>query len=105
MTKIHLICRNPAHLWAVEEPEYETGYWTLYEAEAEKLIGGNLYLHKKKREHSYFGGRILGYRVGLPTDPNPGGIIFSVLAEAEGKDVVWQGDTHPMAWMSGILEG
>jgi len=105
MPKIHIVSRNPRHLMEVAAPEFESGYWTLYEAEAEKLIGGTLYLHKKKSEASYFGGTITGYRLSSPTDPNPGGVIFKVRSEAACEGVAWEGDKHPMAWMSGILEG
>jgi len=101
--RIHLVCRNRKYLTEKSYPEFESGFWTLYEKEATGLIGGMLYLHDKKTEPSYFGGRIAGYRLAALDEPRPGKIVFTVVAEDTGKDVAWEGDTHPMAWMGGIL--
>lgn len=104
MPRIHLICRNPLYLQAIEPTKFESGYWTLYESEAQKLVSGTLYLHKKKSERSYFGGTISGYRVADGNEPYPGKIVFIVTEQTDCKDAAWEGDKHPMAWMGGILE-
>ncbi len=104
MPKIHLICRNPLYLNALQPPEYESGYWTLYEAEAARLVDGTLYLHQKKAEPSYFGGKILSFRLSTDTEPYPGKIVFKVVAQDDCKAIPWEGDKHPMAWMGGILD-
>jgi len=102
--RIHLICRNPLYLTAIQPPEYESGFWTLYESEAARLVDGMLYLHQKKAEPSYFGGTISGFRISTDMEPYPGKIVFKVIAQDEGKGIAWEGDKHPMAWMSGILD-
>lgn len=66
MPGIHLIAPrrlnvNPAPD-AEGEGEWESGNWALTEATAAGLVGGDLYLHEKKSEPSYFGGTILGFR-------------------------------------------
>ncbi|HYP57066.1 MAG TPA: hypothetical protein VEQ35_02135 [Beijerinckia sp.] len=104
MAKIHLICRNPLHLTALNPPEFASGYWTFYEAEAAKLVNGSLYLHKTKAEPSYFGGIITGYRFASEAEPYPGKIIFTVASQPSCENIPWEGDKHPMAWMGGILD-
>ena len=104
MPRIHLVCRNPLYLMAIEPPKYEIGFWTLYESEAQRLVSGKLYLHQKKSEPSYFGGTISGFRLSTAAEPYPGKIVFTVVAEDGCKDLPWEGDKHPMAWMGGILD-
>jgi hypothetical protein len=89
---------------AVAPPTYESGYWTLYESEAARLVNGMLYLHQKKAEPSYFGGTISGFRVSTDMEPYPGKIVFSVTSQEDAKNIAWEGDKHPMAWMGGILD-
>jgi hypothetical protein len=89
---------------AITPPTYESGYWTLYESEAQRLVNGMLYLHQKKAEPSYFGGVISGYRISTDVEPYPGKIVFSVTSQEDAKNIAWEGDKHPMAWMGGILD-
>jgi hypothetical protein len=89
---------------AIAPPTYESGYWTLYESEAARLVNGMLYLHQKKAEPSYFGGTISGFRVSTDMEPYPGKIVFSVTSQEDAKNIAWEGDKHPMAWMGGILD-
>ena len=42
---------------------WESGAWALNEGQAKKLIGGEIYFHKKRGEPSFYGGTIVGYRV------------------------------------------
>ena len=42
---------------------WESGSWKLDEDKAQKLVGGEIYFHKKRQEPSFYGGTILGYRV------------------------------------------
>ena len=37
---------------------YYSGYWVIAEAKANKLIGGNIFFHKRKTEPSFCGGVI-----------------------------------------------
>lgn len=64
MPAIHLIARgrlnvNPAR---DAEGEWESGNWVVNEATASRLVGGDIYLHEKQSEPSYFGGTILSFR-------------------------------------------
>lgn len=102
--RIHLVSRNPLHLTALDAAEFESGFWTLYETEAEKLINGMVYLHQKKSEPSFFGGVISGFRLAGGQEPYPGKIVFKVKAQDDCKNIPWEGDKHPMAWMGGILD-
>jgi len=104
VSRIHLICRNPLYLNVIDPNNYESGYWTLYEAEAGRLVSGTIYLHQKKSEPSYFGGTISGFRLSTDAEPYPGKIVFKVTPRDDCKNIPWEGDKHPMAWMGGILD-
>ncbi len=103
MARIHLICRGGRHLKATNVPEYESGYWVLSETQVKQLRNGFLYLHEKKSEPSYFGGVISGHRLASHDEPSPGHVVLTVIAKDNCKNVAWEGDTHPMAWMGGII--
>ena len=64
MPQIHFIerLRNISRIPGTND-EYESGYWVVSTSTAEKLKGGDIYLHESQAESSYFGGTILGYRV------------------------------------------
>ncbi|QXX73219.1 hypothetical protein [Methylovirgula sp. HY1] len=103
MAKVHLICRNGRHLKPQDGPEYESGYWVFSETQIKELLNGTLYLHQKKSEPSYFGGTISGHRLAAPEEPSPGHVVLTVVAREDCKNIAWEGDQHPMAWMGGIL--
>lgn len=103
MAKVHLICRNGRHLKPKDGPEYESGYWVFSETQIKELLNGTLYLHQKKSEPSYFGGMISGHRLAAPEEPSPGHVVLTVIAREDCKNIAWEGDQHPMAWMGGIL--
>lgn len=58
------------------EDNWESGLWSLDEPKAQKLVGGEIYFHRKRNEPSYFGGSITGYRVAQDED-NQDKIIFT----------------------------
>ena len=59
---IHLV--EPLnHLVKLQDDIWESGWWRLDEDKAKKLVGGEIYFHKKRQEASFYGGNILGYRV------------------------------------------
>lgn len=103
MAKVHLICRGGRHLKPVAPPDYEVGYWVFTESQVKQLLDGYLYLHEKKSLPSYFGGLILGYRLAAEDEPSPGQVVLKLRALEDCRNVAWEGDTHPMAWMGGIL--
>ncbi|MFC3078199.1 hypothetical protein ACFODL_08895 [Phenylobacterium terrae] len=104
MASLHVICRDRLHLHVTQFPEFESGYWDLSEGDAQRLVGGMLYLHQKKGEPSYFGGTVQSYRVSGPEDVIADRIVFTITATAEGKGASWRGASHGMAWSSGIIE-
>ena len=59
---IHLV--EPLnHFVKLQDNVWESGWWQLDEGQAKKLVGGEIYFHKKRQEPSFYGGTILGYRV------------------------------------------
>ncbi len=59
---IHLV--EPLnHFVKLQDNVWESGSWQLDEGQAKKLVGGEIYFHKKRQEPSFYGGTILGYRV------------------------------------------
>lgn len=107
MTAIHLVERlgNPRRL-PDTAGEWESGYWHVSHDTADRLVGGDLYLHSGQNAESHFGGRILGYRI--HRDPAngeiDGRIVFRFLASpthrgirtprqgwGNEKKIVWSG--------------
>lgn len=60
--KIHLIERLGSFK-RVEGNVFESWCWNVTPEVAETLVGGDIYFHKKQKEPSHFGGKILGYRI------------------------------------------
>jgi hypothetical protein len=59
---IHLV--EPLNRFVkLQDNVWESGSWGLDDSQAKKLVGGEIYFHKKRQEPSFFGGTILGYRV------------------------------------------
>ena len=67
--------------------EWESGYWVVSEDTAQRLIGGQIYLHDGQNEPSRFGGTILSYRVHRG-DSLDGRLVFRFRATPECKGVV-----------------
>jgi hypothetical protein len=77
------------------------------ESEAQQLIGGWIYLHPEgKTNPSQFGGVIMSVK---PCERREGaaieqGLAFTFEAKKEGRNQVWRGADHAMAWSSGLVE-
>lgn len=84
--KIHLIERM-GHIQKIEGRINESGLWDVSAQTAQSLVGGDIYFHKKQKEPSYFGGKILGYRVHEVDDEYRGRIIFRFEYSAEHRNV------------------
>jgi hypothetical protein len=67
--------------------EWESGYWVIAEETAQRLVGGDLYLHSGQTEPSHFGGMILSFRVHQePSKPAiDGRIVFRIRPTPEHK--------------------
>ena len=61
---IHLIeKRGLIRLLDLATDEYESGFWSLGSEKAQSLVGGDVYFHRARANPSFFGGRVLGYRI------------------------------------------
>jgi hypothetical protein len=82
---VHLI--EPAnHFVKLQENVWESGSWRLDESQAKKLVGGEIYFHKKRQEPSFYGGKILGYRV-HPDGEGQGKIVFQLKHQLSCRNV------------------
>jgi hypothetical protein len=72
--QIHLI-ENADNFTKLRDKVWESGWWVLTEDEAKKLVGGQIYFHRKKSEPSFYGGSIRSFRI-EQEDPHRGSIIF-----------------------------
>ena len=84
--KIHLIERM-GHIQKIEGQIHESGLWDVSPHTAQTLVGGDIYFHKKQKEPSYFGGKILGYRTHDEDDEYRGRIIFRFEYSADHRNV------------------
>jgi hypothetical protein len=73
--RIHLI-EHLGLMHRVDGNIFDSGYWKITPQQAEELIGCDIYFHKKQKELSFFGGKILGYRIFDKDDELKGRIIF-----------------------------
>ena len=89
--RIHLIVKKHSEtgerlgLKTLDENIHESGSWVVTEEVAKSLVGGDIYLHEKQQEPSYFGGKILDYRVEAEGE-NIGRVIFRFEYTREHKN-------------------
>lgn len=89
MASIHFIERQKAMVCIdKEKAEWESGKWAVSEETAQKLVGGDIYFHLAQDKPSYFGGKIVSFRVLPDTEEDcPGRIVFRFSAGMQFKDV------------------
>ena len=104
MLCIHFLCRDRLNVHAVKHPVYESGDWDVSKEDAERLVGGMIFLHQAKAQTSYVGGRIESFREIDTEMAHSRRVVFKFTSLAEGKGVRWQGADHSMAWTSGVVE-
>jgi len=92
------------HIVGVKHPfvklnnnEWESGSLPLEESKAQQLVGGDIFFHKTRTEPSYYGGRILDYRVD-EEEENRGRIIFKLKYLKECRNV----KTEKTGWSKAI---
>ncbi len=86
--KIHLIERLAlVHQLHNAAGEWESGHWVVSAESADKLIGGDLYLHTAQDEPSHFGGRITGWRPMPEDSEHAGRIAFQIIPSLAHKGV------------------
>jgi hypothetical protein len=110
---VHFICRRQGHslrnLFQVKDRQnvWISSCWTIPERDAQELVGGWIYLHPEgKTNPSQFGGVILAVS---PCERREGaaieqGLAFTFEARKQGRDQVWRGADHAMAWTSGLVD-
>jgi hypothetical protein len=85
--RIHVIERLK-NFSRVEGDVFESGLWDVSLTRAEELVGGDIYFHQKQKEPSYFGGKILGFRVHDGDDEYRGRLIFRFEYSRAHKEVL-----------------
>jgi hypothetical protein len=105
MPTAHFIAKLNENLRPVDKTQhlYATGLWDIPDATAEQLIEGLIYLHKAKAKPSFFGGRVLGYRVVETDYAHSKRIEFEIESIAEARAVSWAGDTRTRDWWTGLI--
>ena len=86
MAAIHLIKKTgdglpPIVPVAGEANTYTSGFWTLTEDAARRLIGGRIYFHEHQRDPSFYGGQILS------VETSDGKIVFRFLFSQDCRGV------------------
>lgn len=88
MTSIHLVERiGNVHPVSTNPSIWESGYWVIAEATAERLVGADLYLHSGQLDASHFGGKILSYYVHRDGTDTDGRVVFRITPSLEHKGV------------------
>jgi hypothetical protein len=70
----------------LQDNTWESGWWSIDESKAKKLVGGEIYFHKKQLEPSFYGGTITGYRI-EQDGQYQGRIIFKLQYSEAGRNV------------------
>lgn len=90
MPSIHFVERkNNVHKVQGTVDEWESGYWVVAHDTADRLVGGDLYLHAKQDSPSHFGGVILSWRaVADASQPEiDGRLVFRIRFTPAHRDV------------------
>jgi hypothetical protein len=82
---IHLV--EPLNRFVkLQDNLWESGGWMLDEGKAKKLVGGEIYFHRKRQEPSFYGGTIIGYRID-PDGQYQGRIVFKLRHDLSCRNV------------------
>ena len=112
MKAVHLICRyeenrkRPKGIFKIEgQDRYTSEAWDFSNEEAESLIGGTIFFHKKKSDKSHFGGTITAFEEITRDDlSRKERIKFTLTSTLEAKNQPWRGRDYNMAWTGDILD-
>jgi hypothetical protein len=98
MSAIHLLARRndqpPGSFFQVRDGVHFTGWWALSEDAARRLVGGSVFLHQTKATPSWYGGTILGYRVGQEGPRGENRIGFEFQFAQVARNVAWDWGDH-----------
>ncbi len=112
MKAVHLICKgtkenreNGLEPKKVDGLVYESRGWNFNGEEADSLVGGMIYFHRKKAYSSFFGGIVLSWEwINAEGVARPDRIKFTFEATGDGKYQKWRGQDHNRAWTSRFIE-
>ncbi len=93
---IHLI-EKLNNFVRLQDNTWESGWWNLDEGKARKLVGDEIYFHRRQQEPSFYGGTIIGYRI-EQDGQYQGKIIFKLQHNKGCRNV--KTDKH--GWSRGI---
>ena len=112
MNAIHFKCERDPHggltnlTFDKDSKTYRSGFWNISVEDAEKLVGGWVYLHEAKTVTSQFGGQVLEFEQVEREELAKKERIVLVLAPSKaGRGQKWRGKRHEMAWTGGVIEG
>jgi hypothetical protein len=97
LPSVHLIERlNNVRKLPGDQGFWESGYWAIAPETAERLVGGNLYLHSHQNKSSHFGGEIISYSIfqGENNSERNGRIVFLIKPTPEHKNFL----TNKAGW-------
>lgn len=106
--KIHLLCKANEGLRCIDKTTatYESEAWLLSNDDIAALQGGEAMLHSTKSQPSHFGGTIMDIRP-LSDDQEAGrrrcALIIQSRADCKGVEWDVRGQTHGMAWTTGVV--
>jgi hypothetical protein len=105
MSSIHFVCKEHLNLKGTGTPGlYKSGSWDLPQADAERLVGGMIYLHKTKSAASYYGGRIQSFKT-VATERAPREeIVFTFTFLETGRGASWRGTSRGNARSGGLVQ-
>jgi hypothetical protein len=76
------------HFRRIDGNLWESGFWPVPTETARRLVGCSIYFHKKPTVPSFFGGRIVDFRVvEEEDDEHTGMIVFNFEFSAEYRNV------------------
>lgn len=106
MFEVHLICkRKGVGLQGLSydkgTKKFASGRWRIQKEDAEKLIGGRIYLHPTKTLGATIGGTVTE----VIGPDHEGRFVLVFASELECKNAPWRGMDHGMAWTGGIIDG
>lgn len=111
MNAIHLKCeRDPQGgltnlVFDKASGTYRSGFWNISVADAERLVGGWIYLHEAKTVDLQFGGQVLAFeQIEREELARKDRIVLVVAPSRAGRGQKWRGKRHEMAWTGGVVE-
>ena len=112
MKALHLICKGTKENKAnglepnrLSDGSWASKGWNFKGHEAESLVGGMIYFHRKKANTSFFGGKVLSWEWTTAADvARANRIRFIFEFTGTERYQKWRGQDHTRAWTSRIID-